>query len=137
MRCHVMSCHEMWCVVMWCNVMSCHEMCCDVMSCDVMWCDVLWCGVIIVKYYDYYYHHCNFYYYYHYYRYHAFNVTFSCMITYQTDVFKLTSRISSLFISLRIQSMGFFPWHVSRHEGSDCCLDVSYIWKPTKKHGVA
>jgi hypothetical protein len=30
----------------------------------------------------------------------------------------------------KIEALGFKPWHISRHEGSDCCLDVSYLWKP-------
>ena len=29
----------------------------------------------------------------------------------------------------KVEEMGFLPWKVTRHEGSDCCLDVSYIWK--------
>jgi Methyltransferase FkbM domain len=29
----------------------------------------------------------------------------------------------------RLEVLGFKPWHISRHEGSDCCLDVSYIWQ--------
>ena len=28
----------------------------------------------------------------------------------------------------RIEEIGFKPWMVNRHEGSDCCLDVSYVW---------
>ena len=28
----------------------------------------------------------------------------------------------------KIEEIGFKPWKVNRHEGSDCCLDVSYVW---------
>ena len=28
----------------------------------------------------------------------------------------------------KIEQIGFKPWKVNRHEGSDCCLDVSYVW---------
>ena len=34
-------------------------------------------------------------------------------------------------IMRKIQDIGFEPWKVTRHEGSDCCLDVSYIWTPS------
>jgi hypothetical protein len=29
----------------------------------------------------------------------------------------------------KVEALGFKPWHISRHEGSDCCLDVSYVWR--------
>ena len=32
-------------------------------------------------------------------------------------------------IMSRIEDLGFKPWKITRHEGSDCCLDISYIWK--------
>ena len=28
----------------------------------------------------------------------------------------------------KLEEVGFKPWKVNRHEGSDCCLDVSYVW---------
>ena len=28
----------------------------------------------------------------------------------------------------KIEKIGFVPWKVNRHVGSDCCLDVSYLW---------
>ena len=34
----------------------------------------------------------------------------------------------------QIEEIGFRPWKVNRHEGSDCCLDVSYVWS-TKSCG--
>ena len=34
----------------------------------------------------------------------------------------------------QIEEIGFRPWKVNRHEGSDCCLDVSYVWS-TKSSG--
>ena len=27
----------------------------------------------------------------------------------------------------KVEAIGFKPWKVTRHEGSDCCLDVRYI----------
>mmetsp|Transcript_23806 Transcript_23806/g.34906 ORF Transcript_23806/g.34906 Transcript_23806/m.34906 type:complete len:295 (+) Transcript_23806:165-1049(+) len=30
----------------------------------------------------------------------------------------------------RLKKLGLVPWNVERHKGSDCCLDVSYIWVP-------
>ena len=27
------------------------------------------------------------------------------------------------------KKLGFVPWRVNRHKGSDCCLDVSYVWR--------
>ena len=29
----------------------------------------------------------------------------------------------------KIRRLGFVPWKVNRHVGSDCCLDVSYVWE--------
>jgi hypothetical protein len=29
-----------------------------------------------------------------------------------------------LKIIKKISDMGFVPWHIERHEGSDCCLDI-------------
>lgn len=34
----------------------------------------------------------------------------------------------------KIRSLGFSPWKVNRHEGSECCLDVSYAWISEKTH---
>ena len=34
----------------------------------------------------------------------------------------------------QIEEIGFRPWKVNRHEGSDCCLDISYVWS-TKSSG--
>eukprot|EP00981_Chlorochromonas_danica_P000723 scaffold156_cov173-Ochromonas_danica.AAC.11 len=28
-----------------------------------------------------------------------------------------------------VAELGYVPWKVNRHKGSDCCLDVSYVWK--------
>lgn len=33
----------------------------------------------------------------------------------------------------RIESLGFIPWNIERHVGSDCCLDVSYKWVSPKQ----
>lgn len=33
----------------------------------------------------------------------------------------------------RVLKLGFVAWKVNRHVGSDCCLDVSYIWTKAKK----
>eukprot|EP01031_Cornospumella_fuschlensis_P025953 gene25953-31340_t len=30
-----------------------------------------------------------------------------------------------------VLDLGYVPWKVERHKGSDCCLDVSYIWTPS------
>ena len=30
----------------------------------------------------------------------------------------------------KVEELGFHPWYVNRHEGSECCLDVSYVWRP-------
>lgn len=30
----------------------------------------------------------------------------------------------------KVEELGFRPWYVNRHEGSECCLDVSYVWRP-------
>lgn len=32
----------------------------------------------------------------------------------------------------RLDALGFVAWKVERHEGSDCCLDMSYVWKSPK-----
>ena len=32
-------------------------------------------------------------------------------------------------IMQKVQEIGFHPWRVTRHQGSDCCLDVSYVWQ--------
>ena len=29
----------------------------------------------------------------------------------------------------KVEELGFRPWYVNRHEGSECCLDVSYVWR--------
>ena len=31
----------------------------------------------------------------------------------------------------KVEELGFKPWYVNRHEGSECCLDVSYVWRPS------
>lgn len=28
----------------------------------------------------------------------------------------------------RVEAVGFKPWNIERHVGSDCCLDMSYVW---------
>jgi len=33
----------------------------------------------------------------------------------------------------RIESLGYRPWHIEHHKGSDCCLDVSYVWVGEKE----
>mmetsp|Transcript_21221 Transcript_21221/g.39608 ORF Transcript_21221/g.39608 Transcript_21221/m.39608 type:complete len:327 (+) Transcript_21221:183-1163(+) len=32
----------------------------------------------------------------------------------------------------RLEALGFVAWKVERHVGSDCCLDMSYVWKQPK-----
>lgn len=34
-------------------------------------------------------------------------------------------------IMAKVEKLGFIPWKVNRHIGSDCCLDVSYVHKHT------
>lgn len=36
----------------------------------------------------------------------------------------------------RLERLGFHPWHVERHLGSECCLDVSYVYIEVAKEKV-
>ena len=29
----------------------------------------------------------------------------------------------------KVEDLGYRPWYVNRHQGSECCLDVSYVWR--------
>ena len=29
----------------------------------------------------------------------------------------------------KVEELGYRPWYVNRHPGSECCLDVSYVWR--------
>lgn len=50
------------------------------------------------------------------------------LVEYHWDPDSSLRNPRQMAIMSRVRELGFIPWKVERHVGSDCCLDMSYLW---------